>query len=59
MNYFDSSGHHIINGGVKMNNISNPESKQEDREQLIELGSDITKNKQGNKCDYSQECYIL
>lgn len=31
-----------------MNNITNPENKQEDREQMIELGADITKGKNGS-----------
>ena len=31
-----------------MDQITNPEKRQEDREQMIELGSDITKGKNGN-----------
>ena len=31
-----------------MNHMDDPENKQEDREQMIELGSDLTKSKHGN-----------
>ena len=48
MNYAMQSGYSIVAGGLDMDEIKNSDSRQEEREQMIELGSDITTNSKGS-----------
>ena len=48
MNYAMQSGYSNVAGGLDMDEIKNSDSRQEEREQMIELGSDITTNSKGS-----------
>jgi ATP-dependent protease ClpP protease subunit len=43
-----AEGYDNAAGGIAMNENKNPDMKQEDREQIVELGSDITRSSKGN-----------
>lgn len=48
MNYRDKSGYPIKKEGITLDNQANADQKKEQREQVVELGSDITKSSKGN-----------
>ena len=46
--FFDQKGMLNNKGGMIMDQKANADHKKEEREQVIELGSDVTKSSKGN-----------